>query len=128
MLRCRHDGRGHLLVALLRRADQQPEAEVHVRMRIARALVGFIVPLACGWLAIQGAGVKAAGTTYHLDCLRGADTNGGTTPSTAWRSLGKVNAFAFSPGDTLAIARGSTCSGQLWPKGSGSSDAPIAIA
>lgn len=66
-------------------------------------------------------------TTYYLDSIAGNDANSGTSPASAWKSLSKVNATTFHPGDSLLLKAGSVWDGQLWPKGSGSGDHPIRI-
>jgi hypothetical protein len=57
--------------------------------------------------------------TYHVDSVAGTDANDGRSPAAAWRSLSKVNATTFQPGDRLLLKSGSTWTGQLHPKGSG---------
>jgi hypothetical protein len=69
----------------------------------------------------------AAPMTYYVDADSGNDSNSGTSPSMPWRSLGKVNATTFQPGDAILFHAGSVWNGQLWPKGSGTSEAPIKI-
>ncbi|OJU11284.1 MAG: hypothetical protein BGN88_14980, partial [Clostridiales bacterium 43-6] len=69
----------------------------------------------------------AAGTTYYVDSVLGSDNNSGTSPDTPWQTLDKVNATTFSPGETIALKRGSTWTGFLYPKGSGTADASITI-
>ena len=70
---------------------------------------------------------SASTATYYLDSAGGNDANSGTSPSSAWKSLDKVNATTFHPGDSLLLKAGSVWRGQLWPKGSGSSQQPIHI-
>jgi len=65
--------------------------------------------------------------TYHLDSIGGDDSKAGTSPEVAWRSLEKVNATTFQPGDKLSLKAGATWTGQLHPKGSGSAMNWIAI-
>ncbi|HET6353899.1 hypothetical protein [Streptomyces sp.] len=67
------------------------------------------------------------GTTYYLNCATGEDGADGTSPTTAWRSLSKVNSLTFGPGDQLLLARGATCTGTLFPRGSGANGAPFII-
>jgi len=57
--------------------------------------------------------------TYHVDSISGNDSNGGGSPAEAWRSLEKVNATTFQPGDKLLLKAGATWTGRLHPKGSG---------
>ncbi len=59
-------------------------------------------------------------TTYHVDSCAGSDASDGLSPSAAWRSLEKVNATPFQPGDRLLLKSGSAWTGQLHPQGSGS--------
>ncbi|MGO4371740.1 hypothetical protein AB4Z21_13295, partial [Paenibacillus sp. MCAF20] len=67
----------------------------------------------------------ALGSTYYVDSVAGSDTNDGLSSSQPWQSLAKVNATTFSPGDRILMKSGSTWSGQLAPKGSGTSGNPI---
>ncbi|RTE08960.1 right-handed parallel beta-helix repeat-containing protein [Paenibacillus whitsoniae] len=69
----------------------------------------------------------AANTTYYVDAGQGSDANNGTSASTAWKTLAKVNATTFQPGDRILFEAGNTWTGQLYPKGSGSSGSPIVI-
>lgn len=66
-------------------------------------------------------------TTYYVDSLNGSDANNGTSASTPWKNLSKVNLTTFAPGDSILFARGRSWTNTLWPKGSGSSGAPITI-
>ena len=69
----------------------------------------------------------AAGETYHVDCAAGSDAAGGTGTSAAWKTVAKVSASTFAPGDAVLFRRGTRCPGMLWPKGSGTADRPIRI-
>ncbi len=42
---------------------------------------------------------KATGISYYVDSVNGNDDNDGTSETTAWKSLEKVNATTFKPGD-----------------------------
>lgn len=67
-----------------------------------------------------------AQTTHYLDCS--ATTSGDSLRAeSAWNSLDSANATTLQPGDRLLLRRGSVCSGQLAPKGSGSAAAPIIL-
>jgi len=65
--------------------------------------------------------------TYYVDSVRGIDSNSGRTPDTAWKTLTRVNATTFSPGDGILFKSGASWTGQLWPKGSGTAEHPIRI-
>src|SRR6267378_7002251 len=67
------------------------------------------------------------GSTYYVDSLSGYDTYAGTSTNTPWKTLGKLNATAFAPGDHILFKSGGKWTGQLWPKGSGTEQHPIVI-
>jgi len=60
--------------------------------------------------------------TYHVDAVDGSDAWDGTEPNKAWRSLDRVNAQIFQPGDRLLFKAGTRHTGQLRPQGSGHSE------
>ena len=64
---------------------------------------------------------------YYLDSSAGNDASDGQSPATAWKSLAKINAVTFQPGGSICLKAGGSWTGQLAPKGSGSSSAPIVI-
>src|SRR4030042_2084341 len=43
---------------------------------------------------------------YHVDATNGNDRNNGTSPSTPWKTITKVNASRFYPGNSILIKRG----------------------
>jgi hypothetical protein len=61
----------------------------------------------------------ASAATYHVDSQTGNDRNDGRSPKTAWKSLQKVNATVFHPGDRILFKAGTRYAGQLKPQGSG---------
>jgi hypothetical protein len=67
------------------------------------------------------------GTTYYVDAEAGQDLADGRSPEQAWRTLDRVNATTFQPGDAVLLRAGKTWNGQLWPKGSGTAEAPITV-
>ena len=64
--------------------------------------------------------------TYYVSA-DGDDAGAGTSAATAWRTLDKVNATTFQPGDSVLLRSGDTWTGQLWPKGSGVAQHPITV-
>jgi hypothetical protein len=87
-------------------------------------------------LACLGAGVLPSadatrpareGSTYYVNSMAGDDQNSGGSPSKAWRTLRKVNATTFLPGDRILFKSGETWTGQLYSKGSGTEQQPIVI-
>jgi parallel beta helix pectate lyase-like protein len=70
---------------------------------------------------------NSVGATYYLDSRDGRDTNSGTSPALPWKTLDRVNAKTFLPGDRILLRSGSVWRGQLWPKGSGGEGRPITV-
>ena len=74
--------------------------------RLARTLSIIMVTLLVGLLApFWRAEVRAVGTDYHVS-PSGDDAASGTTPATAWRTIGRVNAATFGPGDRVLFEGG----------------------
>lgn len=67
------------------------------------------------------------GTTYYVDSFEGNDNNNGKSVNMAWKTLEKVNAVQFKPGDKILLRAGGSWKGMLNPKGSGSPDGYISI-
>jgi hypothetical protein len=65
--------------------------------------------------------------TYFVDSVAGRDDNSGTANDHPWKTVAKVNATDFHPGDHILFKSGGTWTGQLWPKGSGTAEHPITI-
>jgi hypothetical protein len=67
--------------------------------------------------------VFAQPTIYYVDCS--AIINGNGTENSPWNSLTPVNSTTFAPGNQVLFKRGTTCTGALAPRGSGSAGSPI---
>jgi hypothetical protein len=63
-------------------------------------------------------------TTYYVDC-NGANSNNGTSMSTPWQTIAKVNNSSFSPGDSVLFRAGCTWREQMTVPSSGSEGNPI---
>jgi hypothetical protein len=70
-------------------------------------------------------GTTASATTYYVSSSTGNDGNNGTASSTAWQTIGHVNAQTFLPGDSILFKRGDVWNESLTPPSSGSSGSPI---
>jgi hypothetical protein len=66
---------------------------------------------------------------YYVDSETGDDANPGTAILRPWKTLDRVNAQVFQPGDQLLFKAGSHFTGQLRPQGSGKldGDKPVPI-
>jgi hypothetical protein len=64
-------------------------------------------------------------TTFYVNCSLASDGDG--SQSTPWNSLTDANGHTFVAGNSLLLARGTTCNGVLKPQGSGASGSPIVV-
>lgn len=67
------------------------------------------------------------GRIYYVDIETGNDNATGLSPALAWRSLAKLNATLFLPGDQILFKSRQSWVGQLHPQGTGSKHQPIII-
>jgi len=67
------------------------------------------------------------GHAFYVDVVSGDDAKVGTSELLAWKTLAKVNATVFAPGDRILFKSGGTWTGQLSPQGSGTEAHPIHI-
>lgn len=56
---------------------------------------------------------------YYIDSIGGNDANNGVSEEKAWKTLDKVNAAEFMPGDVICFKKGGEWHGMLEPKGNG---------
>lgn len=63
--------------------------------------------------------------TYYVDSQAGADTNSGLSPMTSWKTLRRIDAEQFRPGDRILFQSGDRWQGQLAPRESGAVGRPI---
>jgi hypothetical protein len=74
---------------------------------------------------------QAFGTTYYVSSSSGSDSNNGTSMSSPWKTITKVNSGAYNPGDSILFRAGDTWSGSpnfsaaLITPFAGSSGSPI---
>jgi hypothetical protein len=82
--------------------------------------VAFSITLA------SASATHAAVITYYVSST-GNDADAGTSPGTAWRTIGRVNTQTLGPGDQVLFEAGSTFVGRLElnPGESGLANAPI---
>lgn len=68
---------------------------------------------------------EAAGTIYYIDNLAGNDLNTGTSITSPWKSISKINSYNFVGGDQVLFKRGGVWREQLIIPSSGNSTDPI---
>ena len=78
------------------------------------AILLSLITCSIGWSA-----------TYYVDATNGNDSNNGTSKSTPWKTISKVNSSRFNPGDQILFKRGETWREQLIVPSSGSPGSPI---
>lgn len=80
--------------------------------------------------------VTIPGTAYYVDASGGNDSNSGTSPENAWRTIAKVNQFSYSssspanlqPGDSILFKRGEIWREMLYlQKFHPTAEAPVTI-
>ncbi|WP_025156719.1 choice-of-anchor Q domain-containing protein [Leifsonia aquatica] len=67
------------------------------------------------------------GAVYYVDAAAGSDTNAGTSPTAAWKTLARVTAQTFGPGDVVAFERGETFTGSATISGGGTASLPVTV-
>lgn len=71
--------------------------------------------------------VTSDAASFYVDVVSGNDTKNGTSPSTAWKTIAKVNKVRFSAGDLVRFQGGQTFPGNLSFTSSGTATNPITI-
>jgi hypothetical protein len=87
---------------------------------ITNFLFGFLIVILLSALPICAA-------TYYVNATNGNDNNDGLSPSTAWKTMAKVNDSFFQPGDFVLFKRGEIWREQLIVPSSGLPNSPIII-
>jgi len=69
----------------------------------------------------------ASATSYYVSSSTGNDSNIGTSSSTAWQTVARVNAQTLAAGDSVLFKRGDVWNESLAPSSSGSSGSPVSF-
>ena len=48
---------------------------------------------------------EALAATYYIDATNGNDSSNALSPSTPWKTIAKINASSFNPGDQILFKR-----------------------
>lgn len=89
--------------------------------------VSLLLSIAVSGTAANAATGSSAGTTYYISSSRGNDANDGRSPATAWKTIDRINATTFQPGDTILFKARDEWHGQIWFKGQGTAEHPIKV-
>jgi len=78
------------------------------------------------FILLLAASLQANATGYYI-AASGNDNNNGTSSSTPFKTIAKLNTIVLRPGDKIFFRRGDTFRGQLNIKQSGTASQPITI-
>jgi hypothetical protein len=92
----------------------------------AASATATVTPMGSAAPPVNGSPITgAANNAYYVDASAGNDSNDGRSPTTAWRTIAKVNASSFVAGDQVLFKRGEVWREQLTIPSSGSAGKPI---
>ncbi len=96
---------------------------------LTTVILGCAVAIAVTAYPPLSPGNKLPRRAYYVDAMHGSDTNAGTSPQSAWRSIARVNQAMFDAGDTLSFAGGQIYPGTLriTAHSSGARDNPVTV-
>jgi hypothetical protein len=97
------------------------------KLRIPSRLAVLALAAAGASLALPPSAAHAAGGTTYYVSPSGSDSNNGTSPGSAIKSLSRASGLQLNPGDQVLLQRGATFSGKLAIWKNGSSGSPITI-
>ncbi len=67
---------------------------------------GQVIPVLIGLLFLLAFSPALYAATYYVDATSGQDNNEGLSDATPWKTIAKVNASRFAPGDQILFKRG----------------------
>jgi len=111
-------------------ANPLPADINYLKVELSGDLANWLMQLGSVTLAnvVPGNGGGTGGDgDYFVDAAAGSDSNDGKSQSTAWKSFANVNNTTFAAGDRILLKKGSVWNERLYPKGSGTAEAPITI-
>ncbi len=95
-------------------------------MKHVKAILFFTLFISISLTSCQSQ-LAETGINYYIDSEHGNDSNDGTSPQSAWKSLEKANSLRLQAGDNLLFRRGSHFTGQLNVSAQGTSANRIVI-
>src|SRR4051794_33001753 len=96
-------------------------------LSMSSRLAVLAVAAAGASLALQTPPAQAAGATTYYVSPTGSDSNNGTSPATAIKTLGRASGLPLNPGDEVLLQRGAAFTGKLAIWRSGTAGAPITV-
>ena len=98
---------------------------VYPIMQQSRSKPTLLILLATFFIASSVSSIAIAdGRSFYVDPA-GSDSNSGTSTASPWRSIAKVNALTFGPGDKIYFKRGGLWRETIQPGRGGSAGNPV---
>jgi parallel beta helix pectate lyase-like protein len=97
--------------------------ESFYRYSVRNIILLIVIALLFG-LYHRAPGAQPGARSFYLDPA-GADSSSGTSPSTPWRTVARVNATALDPGDTFYFKRGGIWREMIDPIRGGAAGSPV---
>jgi parallel beta-helix repeat protein len=101
---------------------RKAEVTIGIKPNLLKKGLGFFMALV--FLTLPGL-AQGAGNTYYVSVSSGNDSNNGTSISTPWKTIAKVNSSTLQPGDQVLFKRGDVWREQLIVPSSGTQNSPI---
>jgi hypothetical protein len=98
-----------------------------MKLSTTARLAALAVAAASASLALPQSAAHAAGATTYYVSPTGSDSNPGTSPETAIKTLDRASNLPLNPGDQVRLQRGAGFSGKLAVWRSGTPGSPITI-
>ena len=99
------------------------DAKIKAAIWLSGALL-ILVTLAYVMSALAEPAIEST-HSYYLDSNTGDDAKSGRSPSSAWRTIEKLNSIALAPGDTVYFQRGQIWRETLEPRNGGAPGRPV---
>ncbi len=64
--------------------------------------------------------IRLFAVTYYIDYTNGNDSNSGTSQTSAWKTLSKIENYNFQPGDSILLKKGEVWHERMYLSSSGS--------
>lgn len=88
-----------------------------------KQITGFLLGAAC---AVAGC-MPLSATNYYIDSSRGSDGNGGTAPSSAWKSFANLGDVTLVAGDSVLLRGGTSYAAPFEITGQGRKRRPVVV-
>ena len=95
------------------------------KLNVERVMKKILLTIMLVFSFIFTCSLVGVAADYYVDATRGDDSNPGINSSLPWKTLAKVTASSFNPGDNIFLKRGEVWEERLQVSSSGESGNPI---